>query len=272
MKKPKRSGRLTKSEWDFIERNSDKMTAAELAEKMDRDIGPIRNYLQKIGKSKNKKAALETQAEYDLKGRPYWKELKAQFSVEELDMFLYHWKQIIAQFRRDVMSTEEMQIIDLVKLEILMNRALRSQQESIETVHRLERQLKAEEKLGTKESKEMCMSLMRQIASLNAAKESLGKDYKELQGRKSSMFKDLKATREQRVQKLESNKTTFAGLVSRLVGDPDFFEECGREMELMRSASSAARNQLHGYHTFGDGQIDRVVLNATSVMGDDDGK
>lgn len=218
---------------------------------------------------RTKKAALETQAEYDLKGRPYWKELKAQFSVEELDMFLYHWKQIIAQFRRDVMSTEEMQIIDLVKLEILMNRALRSQQESIETVHRLERQLKAEEKLGTKESKEMCMSLMRQIASLNAAKESLGKDYKELQGRKSSMFKDLKATREQRVQKLESNKTTFAGLVARLVGDPDFFEAQGREMELLRMSSLKCKEQLYDYHTYGDLQLDRPILNAESVMGDE---
>ena len=64
------------------------------------------------GKSYNRHESLTVQAEYDIKSRPYWKELKHQFSDEELELFLYHWKQIIAQFRKDVLATEELQIVD----------------------------------------------------------------------------------------------------------------------------------------------------------------
>lgn len=108
------------------------------------------------------------------------------------------------------------------------------------------------------------------MASLRSAKEALSRDYKELQTKKSAMFKDLKATREQRVQKLESNKTTFAGLMSKLLQDPDFFEACGREMELMRLASVGAKKELSAYHTFSDGKVDRILLSEDSVVGDDD--
>jgi hypothetical protein len=269
----KAKGRLSKSEWDYIEKNCTKMSADQMAKNLNRDIEPVRHYLQKIGKTNNKKAAFEIQAEYDIKTRPFWKELKGQFSEEELEMFLYHWKQIISQFRRDVLATEELQIIDTIKLEVLMNRALREQQETITSIRSLEEQVEVEEaKPVAERDKEFSFSLQRQVASLRAAKEALSKDYKELQTKKSAMFKDLKATREQRVQKLESNKTTFAGLVSKLLQDPEFYEEQGRLMELFRLATVAVKDELGSYHTFADGKVDRILLNADSVMGDNNGE
>lgn len=262
----KAKGRLSKSEWDYIEKHCDKMTADQMAKNLGRDIEPVRLYLQKIGKTKNKKAAFEVQAEYDIKTRPFWKELQGQFSKDELEMFLYHWKQIIAQFRRDVLATEELQIIDTIKLEVLMNRALREQQETIETVRDLEEQIAVEDaKAVADRDKEHHFSLQRQVASLRSAKEALSRDYKELQTKKSAMFKDLKATREQRVQKLESNKTTFAGLISKLLQDPEFFEEQGRIMEMMRMAATGAKEELGSYHTFADGKVDRIILSHETV-------
>jgi hypothetical protein len=100
---------------------------------------------------------------------------------------------------------------------------------------------------------------------LRSAKEALSRDYKELQTKKSAMFKDLKATREQRVQKLESNKTTFAGLMSKLLQDPDFFEEQGRIMEMMRLAAHGAKEELGSYHTYADGKVDRIILSHETV-------
>jgi hypothetical protein len=262
-----KTGRLSKQEWEYIEQHADRLTADQIAKNLDRAISPVRSYLQKIGKSKNKKANLEVQAEYDLKSREYWKELKLQFSSEELTMFLYHWKQIVAQFRRDIMSTEEMQIVDTIKLELLMNRALKEQQETISNIRILEGMVEEEElKPVAERDKEVYFSLQRQVASMRAAKEALSRDYKELQTKKSAMFKDLKATREQRVQKLESNKTTFSGLVAKLMGDPEYFEEIGREMEMMRLASDGCREQLGSYHTFGDGVVDRILLTPETVM------
>jgi hypothetical protein len=264
--KSMKTGRLSRTEWDYIEQHADKVTAEQIAKNLGRDITPVRNYLQKIGKSKNKKANLEVQAEYDLKSRAYWKELKLQFSSDELDMFLYHWKQIISQFRRDVMSTEEMQIVDTIKLEILMNRALKEQQATISSISSLEDLVEEEEaKPVAERDKEVYFSLQRQVASLRAAKEALSRDYKELQTKKSAMFKDLKATREQRVQKLENNKTTFASLIAKLIGDPEFYSEVGREMEMMRLASNGCHSQFGEYHTFGDNVVDQILLNSDTV-------
>lgn len=265
-----KSGRLSKDEWDFIERNSTKMTADQIAKSLNRDIEPVRLYLQKIGASNNKKASYEIQAEYDLKGRPFWKELKKQFSEEELELFLYHWKLIVAQFRRDVLATEELQILDVIKLEILMNRALNEQKHTMDSVERMEEQVREMDLMPAADrDRELYMSLQRQIANLLSAKEALGKDYKELQTKKSAMFKDLKATREQRVQRLESNKTTFAALVSRLLQDPEFYEEQGRQMEMMRLATEGCKEELSGYHTYADGMVDRILLNAESVVKDE---
>lgn len=263
-------GRLSKTEWDFIERNCNKMSAEKLAEELGRDIAPIRLYLQKIGKTNNKKEAFEIQAEFDLKGRPYWKELKTQFSTEELDMFLFHWKEIIAQFRRDVLPTEELQIIDTIKLEILMNRALREQQDTIVSINSLEAMVKEQELIPVADrDKELYFSLQRQIASLRAAKEALSKDYKELQTKKSASFKDIKGTRAERIQKIEGNKSTFSGLVSKLLQDPDFYEEQGRLMELMRLATNGCKKELGDYHKFADGMLDRPLLTPETVMQDE---
>ena len=49
-------------------------------------------------------------------------------------MFEFHFKKMWSQFKDDVFHTEEMQIIDTIKLEILMNRILKSQRDNLEEV------------------------------------------------------------------------------------------------------------------------------------------
>jgi hypothetical protein len=50
------------------------------------------------------------------------------------------------------------------------------------------------------------------------------------------MYKDLKATREQRIEKLENNKQTLASLVNKILRDPEFYEQEGKAIEKMRLA------------------------------------
>lgn len=265
-----KTGRLSKKDWDFIEFNADKMSAADIAEELDRALGPVQKHLQKIGKGKNKKKNITTQAEYDLKKRPYWRELQAQFSESELEIFLYHWKEIVAQFRRDILATEELQIVDVIKLEVLMNRALRDQQSSMNKAVAFEEMITYEkQKESDDQDKEVIFGLERQIATLRAAKESLSREYKDLQTKKSAMFRDLKGTREQRIAKLENNKETFSELVSKLNRDPDFKEEQSLYMEKMRLATLSEKERLADYHTYDDGGVDRPFLNCDTV-GDDD--
>ena len=248
-----KTGRLSKVEWHYIEEHADAMSPEEIAANLDREVDPIIKHLKRIGKTTNKTQALVVQAEYDIKSRPYWKELKLQFSEDELELFLYHWKQIVAQFRKDVLATEELQIVDTIKLEVLMNRALRDQQTSMNSVRELEKEVnKEKEKSSERQDKEYIFSIERQIASLRAAKEALSREYKDLQTKKSGMFKELKATREQRIQKLENNKSTMAGLIEKILRDPDFFEEQGKYIEKMRLAMQQEMSRLADYHQYED--------------------
>ena len=192
--------------------------------------------------------------------------MKLQFSEDELELFLYHWKQIVSQFRKDVLATEELQIVDTIKLEILMNRALREQQKSMESVRELERDIETEKRLPNDEQdKEQIFSMERQIASLRAAKEALSREYKDLQTKKSGMFKELKATREQRIHKLENNKSTMAGLIEKILRDPDFFEEQGKYIEKMRMAMEKEMERLTDYHEYEDGTVDQPFMTPETV-------
>ena len=219
-----KTGRLSKDEWAFIEFNADKKSADQIAKELGRAIEPIQKHLQRLGKGRDLRKNLQTQAEYDLKKRPYWRELQAQFSEPELEILLYHWKEIVSQFRKDILATEELQIIDVIRLEVLMNRALREQQYSMTKIGEFEEMVEFEKRKATEDKDREFIF----------AKESLSREYKDLQTKKSAMYRDLKGTREQRIAKLEDNKETFSGLIQKLLRDPDFVEEQNLYMEKMR--------------------------------------
>lgn len=271
-----KTGRLSKDEWEFIEANAEKLSPEQMAGKLGRTLESIEKYLKKIGKSVDRSEAFATQAEYDIKGRPYWGELKLQFSEKELELFLYHWKRIVAQFKKDVLPTEELQIIDTIKLEVLMNRALREQQESAARISEINTEILKERKKDVlDQDREYIFNMERQIASFMAAKDGLSKEFKDLQTKKSALFKDMKATRAERIEKIENNKETFSSLVQKILRDPKFFEEEGKALEKMRMAVEAERARLSELHTYDDGSIDYPLLNSSTMMDidkEDDGK
>ena len=94
-----------------------------------------------------------------------------------------------------------------------MNRAPISQQTNMTEIKRYE-ELVTDEKGKPLEvqDKDYIFNLERQIAVCRAAQETLTRDYKDLQTKKAAMLKDLKATREQRIKRLEDlNKPSLVG-------------------------------------------------------------
>ena len=263
-----KKGRFTKTEQEFIKNNHREMSNLEMATHLDRDPVSVQSYVkEKIGNTTLDDREIE--ALHDLQGRPFWKDLQKQFSEEELQSLLYHWSRIITQFRDDVLPTEELQIIDAIKLEILMNRALISQQTNMTEIKRYE-ELVTDEKGKPLEvqDKDYIFNLERQIAVCRAAQETLTRDYKDLQTKKAAMLKDLKATREQRIKRLEDSKQTFIGWVRNLMSNPDVRQELGVEMEKMRLAMEKEAERLSEYHKYEDGTIDQPFLTPDSVKDD----
>ena len=110
-----RKGRLSDDEKRFINRTAPSMTVEDIAKKLDRSVSAIDKYLKEelqIGLSASEAAG------YQLEQRPYFTELKQQFTDDELQLFKYHWGRIISQFKDDVFPTEELQVVDVIKLEI----------------------------------------------------------------------------------------------------------------------------------------------------------
>jgi len=165
-----------------------------------------------------------------------------------------------------VLPTEELQIIDAIKLELLMNRALKDQQTNSEQIRMFEELINDEkEKPVEYQDRDYTFNLERQIAVLRAAQESLNRDYKDLGMKKGAMLKDMKATREQRIKRLEDSKQTFIGWVTDLMVSPEKRHELGIEMEKMRLAMENERKALSEWHQYEDKMIDQPFLTPDSV-------
>ena len=263
-----KKGRFSNEEMEFIEANAEVLSIDQIASSLDRDPASIKDWIgKKIGFSAKQKK--EAEVANELKSKPYYRELKHQFTDEELDMFEFHFKKMWSQFKDDVFHTEEMQIIDTIKLEILMNRILRSQQENQTEISTYERLVQGE-KAVDKDQRDMdyIMQLERQIAVLRASQETLSKDYKDLQARKATMLKDLKGTREQRIKAIEDSKQTFASLVKQIATDAEFRSKIGIDMEKMRLAMEKEKERLSEYHQYEDGTVDQPFLTPETLIKD----
>ena len=263
-----KKGRFTKTEQEFIKDNHREMSNLDIATHLDRDPVSVQSYIkEKIGNATLDDREIE--ALHDLKSRPFWKDLEKQFSEEELQSLLYHWSRIITQFRDDVLPTEELQIIDAIKLEILMNRALIGQQTNMSSIREYEELVTIEKGKDLEtQDKDHIYNLERQVAVCRAAQDSLTREYKDLQTKKASMLKDLKATREQRIKRLEDSKQTFIGWVRNLMTNPEVRREMGTNMEKMRLAMEVEKERLSEYHKYEDGNIDQPFLTPDSTKED----
>ena len=266
-----RKGRFSKKEIAYIKNNCETLSHSQLAKELDRDPDSVGSFIKsKLGKSSSPNEERAVQAEYDLKNRPYWKDLKEQFSASELEMIVFHWGRMIGQFRDDVLPTEELQVLDTIKLEILMNRALKEQQKGMKDVEALEVLVTDEKRKDIEyQDRDLIFNIERQIAVLRSAQETLNRDYKDLGQKKSAMLRDMKATREQRIKRLEGSKETFVGWIKRLIEDPDYNREIGSGMEKMRLSAEQEKTRLSEYHQYEDGGIDQPFLTPETAKKDD---
>lgn len=259
-----KKGRFTVAEIKFITDNAHNATAEEIAKKLDRDPISVRIFLKtklRMGSS------MEEEMAFTLEDRPYWSELELQFSEGELELFKYHWARIITQFKDNVIPTEELQVVDLIKLELLMNRCLKVNKSGADQIVRMEEIINSQRRMEKElQDTEELYNLERQVASLRASQESLNRDYRELQTKKNGMLKDMRATRESRIKVIEESNQTFIGWISHLLKNPGIVKEYGREMEKFRLAADNERKRLSTNHLYQDNIVDKPLLNCDTVM------
>lgn len=260
-----KAGPWSTEDKEFISRNAGTMLPEEIAQKLKRNPEAVIKYMKKNGLMKYySKTQLDNQHEKlnDIEHSQYWKDLVKQFDPEELESFQYHWENVLKQFENDsILHTEEFQIIDMIKYEILMNRLLIQETDVKRKIKQFETYILDEKKSPLElQDKDSIANWEAQVAALYAATESLSKEYRALSVEKQKLLTGLKATREQRIKNLESSKESMAGWLRKMILDPQYRRDVGIYIEKMRIATQVEYERLSELHTYIDGQIDRPLL------------
>jgi hypothetical protein len=266
----KKSGVLSKKELDFISENLD-FSDEVLAEQLGRNVETISKHRKKILADRHIMGDMDMSA-WDLKSRPFWENLQHQFLPREIKVFEYEWNRIIQQFNEDLLATEELQVYALITTGILLSRNLEERKQAAEQLERLNNLLQLKYRIPEGERDMMWQQetydLENQVAAIRASSKSNTDERVKLEGQRSSYLKDLKATRDQRLQKSTEGTVSWTALLRQLE-DEEVRKTEGRYAGLIDLAAQKEVDRLSDYHTYDDLGIDRPILNAETVLKDE---
>tara|TARA_R110002020_G_scaffold106532_2_gene247938 strand:+ start:755 stop:1582 length:828 start_codon:yes stop_codon:yes gene_type:complete len=266
-------GKFSEEEINFVKQNAHEKSIEDLARYLDRNPKTIKKLVDSLNLS-HRDMSPDEYDKVSLKNRlyskEYWPEVNRQFTPGEIDYFVAIWIQLIQQFREDVLPTEELQIKQLITTEILMNRCMVERKRNLEEVERLDSILIEEyaRPLGERNT-DRIMNLEQQMSLVRGAQSTHTTEYTKLSKEYKDLAKDLKATRDQRLQRIEDGKTSWIGLI-RMLEDEIMREREGLDMEIMSASADKSLQELGEYHTYDDGTVDRPMLTPEIVLEKDD--
>lgn len=263
----KKRGQLGLDEEKFITDNIQDLSVEEIANALNRTVAPIEKYIEQ-----NQLYALEEKGENEnlkrkLHSKTFWNEILRQFDSDsgELEYFESTWVGLIKQFREDVLPAEELQIKQFITIDILINRSMKERKRHISETEKLQKLVDAEyDKLEEQRDIPKLANLETQLSFARNSISSYTNEYTKLLNEQQKISKDLKATREQRIKRIEDGKSSWVGLI-RMLEDEEVREKEGREMEILRMATDKFKQNLHDYHEYEDNRLDRPFLTEDSV-------
>jgi len=265
----RKRGKLSNKEMDYIRQNCFDISLEEIANNLNRTIEPIKKFIDK----ENLKARDLTDDEHllsTLRGRYYYQELKKQLTDAEIIFFEHQWIDFFKQFGEDVTHTEEMQIMEVIRTEVLINRSMEDRHEIMQEIKVLEVLIGEEMDKGPDmRDTSALVSWQTQLGSLIGSKSSYINEHEKLLTKKERYLKDLKGTREQRKRQADDAKTNFS-LWLRKLDDLEEKEREGFDMEVQAIAADRARERMSELHQYEDGEVDQPLLNSKTVIRDED--
>lgn len=268
----KKRGQLSLEEEKFIRDNIQTLSSEEIANQLNRNIDPINRYIEE-----NQLYAINEHQEnrilkHKLHSKTFWSEVKRQFDEDsgELEYFENTWVSLVKQFREDVLPAEELQIKQFITIDILINRSMKERKRHISETEKLQK-LVDKEYEKPEDSRDI-PKLANLETQLNFARNSIASytnEYTKLLNEQQKISKDLKATREQRIKRIEDGKSSWVGLI-RMLEDETIREKEGREMEILAIATEKAKQKLYQYHNYADNSVDNPILNPEALEYNDE--
>lgn len=250
--------KFTTEELDFIRANFNYATMDDIARKLERSVDQVTEKAQIMGLYGDEDSS------FNLEERPFWEQLKKQFNADELNSFLYQWNQTINQFRGDILHLEENQIVDYIRISIMLDRCYASIKQADQSYSDINEMIQQE-----KEKDQPDFSLMRDLemqkGAIFSSRESVNKEIREITKEKKALLSVLKGNREQRVKTIESSKETFRAWMKQIIENRELRKRLGEDMEKMRLASELEYQRLSSLHKYIDGGVDQPILNHESI-------
>ena len=247
--------KLNKTDRDYINKNFEVLSPEDISNNINKPIELIQEYISTIANIDRK----------NLRNSKAWKQLREEFDVDELEYFEEQYTKYIDQFREDVLVTEETQIFLVIKFEIMMHRNAKAKRNASKDIARLSKlqsdflaRFTSPSEMSD-EDRTFLLNVETQIQAAKASEQARSTEYIKLEEKHQALLKDLKATRDQRVTRIESSKETYLAVIKKLA-DQEEREILGRQMEIMKMATDREFKRLSATHTFEDGSQDSPVL------------
>lgn len=260
---PKKRGQLSLTEESYIRENIKSLSVDIIAQNLNRHEAPVKRYVREnnLLEDPEEKLILNTLRD-KLHSKNFWNEITRQFDAEsgELEYFENTWIGLIKQFREDVLPAEELQIKQFITIDILINRSMKERKRHISETEKLQKAVDNE--YSKPEDQRDIPKLANLETQLSFARNSIANytnEYTKLLNEQQKISKDLKATREQRIKRIEDGKSSWVGLI-RMLEDENVREQTGREMEILNLASQKAKEKLQAYHNYADNTVDLPLL------------
>lgn len=265
----KKRGQLSLDEEKYIRDNITLLSIENIAEHLNRSVNPIKRYIveNKLNLSSSEEKQTEQTLLLKLHAKPFWSEIIKQFDKEtgELEYFENTWIGLIKQFREDVLPAEELQIKQFITIDILINRSMKERKRHIADTEKLQKMVD-QEYLKSEDQRDI-PKLANLETQLSFARNSIANytnEYTKLLNEQQKISKDLKATREQRIKRIEDGKSSWVGLI-RMLEDEQIREKEGREMEILLLSTEKSKKELSQLHTYADNSIDKPFLTPESA-------
>ena len=267
---PRKRGKLSIDEMQFIEQNVHELTIDEIAVALNRTTAPIIKYI-KVQNLKN--TSVVSDEEYQrttllnkLHDRNYFSELNDMLTKSELARFEEDWVEVMVQFNDDVKYTEEIQVKQWILLQVLADRSMKNRREVMESADDLQAQIDAilAQDQETRDGA-LLDSLSNQLTFARDGMIAFTREHAQVLDKIKDIEKGLKANRDARVKRVDDGKTTWAGY-TRILEDETRRRDAGDDAEIMRIAKDKAKERLSKWHKFEDGKVDQPHLTPENTI------
>jgi hypothetical protein len=270
-----KSGKLSNRDRDYIRENCRTKSPEELAAKLQRSVEVVLRCIrqedpaalpQNAPPAPDEDPSVELRR--NLKKSAAWRQLTSELVEDEIVYAEQQYVALMEQFREDlVLATEEAQIFKVIRLEVLKHRNAVKQKRLMQAVEAYERELERIARKGSEASeKELNRQTFLQSAiSVEGDRQSdLSTEYVRLEDKHQKLMEALKATRQQRIDRIDAGKVSFLDLVKSLQQE-EVREREGRQAKLMEKAAQKELKRLATPHVYADSTVDQPVLSSDTI-------